>query len=368
MTTLESLVNRRMEAFDVLKSKEKSLQSKVEQAEKALESVVKRGENFDNIQAARDELRLAAENLKASQRAEEDKIDYLLRAAPYIEKYMHAACEKQRHVPNSCIPPPSARNLHGFVEISGVSRHNDIYMQYLEDVEKMYVRRGDATSDNDDVCVQCGERVFFDTTESCLVCKGCGVSRQYTEGSCRNMNYDEEVEHKCTRTPFSYKRLTHWLEFLSSLQGKENTSIPQDVIDAVKSEFKKHRLVAKKDITPAKVKVFLKKLGHSKFYEHRYFIANVINGVPSTALPEHLEHTLKKMFLRIQTPFEKHCPAERKNFLSYSYTLYKCLELLGEDKYLHLCNLLRGRDKLAAQDVIWKRITESLRWEFIPTV
>jgi hypothetical protein len=36
------------------------------------------------------------------------------------------------------------------------------------------------------------------------------------------------------------------------------------------------------------------------------------------------------MFAEIQTPFAKHCPANRKNFLSYGYTLYKFCELLGE--------------------------------------
>ena len=45
-----------------------------------------------------------------------------------------------------------------------------------------------------------------------------------------------------------------------------------------------------------------------------------------------LEEKLKLMFREIQAPFTKHCPKERKNFLSYAYVLYKFLEILGENK------------------------------------
>lgn len=45
--------------------------------------------------------------------------------------------------------------------------------------------------------------------------------------------------------------------------------------------------------------------------------------MPAPQLPQYLENRLKSMFGEIQEPFEKHCPTTRKNFLSYSYVLYK---------------------------------------------
>jgi hypothetical protein len=74
------------------------------------------------------------------------------------------------------------------------------------------------------------------------------------------------------------------------------------------------------------------------------------------------------MFKDIQAPFEKHCPPERKNFLSYSYVLYKFCELLGEDEYLEYFPLLKSKEKLYNQDVLFRKICEELRWEFIPTI
>lgn len=61
----------------------------------------------------------------------------------------------------------------------------------------------------------------------------------------------------------------------------------------------------------------------------------MLNGVPAPRLSHELEEKLKAMFAEIQEPFEKNCPANRKNFLSYGYTLYKFCELLGEGKGLH---------------------------------
>lgn len=68
----------------------------------------------------------------------------------------------------------------------------------------------------------------------------------------------------------------------------------------------------------------------SRSYEHTNAICNVLNGVPAPKLPLALEERLKAMFADIQEPFERNCPPQRKNFLSYGYTLYKFCELLGE--------------------------------------
>ena len=85
-------------------------------------------------------------------------------------------------------------------------------------------------------------------------------------------------------------------------------------------------------------------------------------------MPQELEERLRIMFKDIQKPFDDNCPPERKNFLSYSYVLYKYCELLSEDKYLKYFPLLKSKEKLYQQDVIWKKICEVLHWEYIPTI
>lgn len=99
--------------------------------------------------------------------------------------------------------------------------------------------------------------------------------------------------------------------------AQENTEIPASVVDAVKAEFKKNRATTRAEIKPAKVKEFLKKLKLNKYYEHTNAICNILKGVPAPKLPAELEGRLKAMFAEIQDPFERNCPPNRKNFLSY---------------------------------------------------
>ena len=70
------------------------------------------------------------------------------------------------------------------------------------------------------------------------------------------------------------------------------------------------------------------------------------------------------MFNDIQIPFAKYCPCERRNFLSYSYILYKFFELLELDEHLPYLNLLKSRDKLKRQDNTWKMICKYNNWPF----
>lgn len=117
-----------------------------------------------------------------------------------------------------------------------------------------------------------------------------------------------------------------------------------------------------------KLGALLKKLKYNKYYEHVPYITNILNGINPPKMTLELEERLRRMFQEIQEPFNKHCPENRKNFLSYSYVLYKFCELLGEDDYLECFPLLKSKEKLHQQDVIWKNICGELMWEFIPTV
>lgn len=59
---------------------------------------------------------------------------------------------------------------------------------------------------------------------------------------------------------------------------------------------------------------------------------------------------------------------ERKNFLSYSYVLYKLCELEGLDEFKHCFSLLKGRDKLFRQDSCWRLICTELGWQYLPSI
>ncbi len=122
------------------------------------------------------------------------------------------------------------------------------------------------------------------------------------------------------------------------------------------------------NVTKEQVKAILKKTRLSKYYEHSSYIVSQLNGEPNKPFDPALVDKFVKMFVQIQSPFNKYAPTDRKNFLSYSYVLHKFCELLDEEEYLDRFPLLKSRDKLCVQDKIWKDICVDLGWTFIPSV
>ena len=167
---------------------------------------------------------------------------------------------------------------------------------------------------------------------------------------------------------FAYKRINHFNEWLAQFQAKESTDIPKDVYNMILEELKKERITNIKNLSPNKIREILKKLKKNKYYEHVPHIINRLNGIPPPIMSREIEEELRRMFKEIQVPFHKYCPPNRKNFLSYSYVLHKFVQLKELDNFLPCFVLLKSREKLHQQDLIWKKICEHLKWEFIPSV
>lgn len=215
-------------------------------------------------------------------------------------------------------------------------------------------------------CEHCGEGTLRkQPTESTYVCDTCGHSSAYVESTSSTLGYNDE---QCSDyASFSYKRVNHFQEWLNATQAKESTEVPPKVIEDVMSILYEQRLAAD-DISPEKVRAALKQLKQRRFYENTQLIYSLITGKTPPRFTSSQEELLRNMFLSIQAPFDKHCPPERKNFLSYSFVLFKFVELLGLDSFKSNFSLLKGKDKLFKQDVIWRGICADLNWEFIASV
>jgi len=199
--------------------------------------------------------------------------------------------------------------------------------------------------------------------KSMMCCNSCGKAVSYVDTTATSLGYGEDADF----ATFSYRRDNHFREWLQCFQGKESTNIPITVLDAVSQEL--HNLCVKpKNIKQSTIRTVLKKLKMRKFYENTSLITCLLTGRKPPRLSVVEEEQLRRMFQAIQIPFEKHCPHDRKNFLSYSYCLYKFCELLNLDKYLKHFTLLKGRDKLFKQDMIFRKICDDLKWQYIPSV
>ena len=195
----------------------------------------------------------------------------------------------------------------------------------------------------------------------------------------------QSTDAKSDSSLFSYKRSNHFTEWINAAQGLENTQIPKELLDKICAYIEKHRIPDSR-ITVKKIRLILKVLSARKYYEHSTLIWSKVTGKTPKRFTARQEETLKNMFASIQEvrafvgcvyvwqpgetandgpwrgcnlvlpgetanagpwrvatsvppltplqPFERHCPPDRKNFLSYSYVLFKMCEILALDEFL----------------------------------
>jgi hypothetical protein len=282
---------------------------------------------------------IARYNLKIKQLSEAGSpdalYDYMARAAPFLKEY------------------------------EGSKNKKDIFDDYLFVVENEGHGKIETVVANNNECKNCkSETLIHDENTSDQICTTCG---HVDYKLCLERGYMEDQETTDGNIHiYSYKRENHFNEWLLQFQAKEMTNVPNTVFDHLREEFRRQK-ISKESLTHSKIRECLKKLKLNKYYEHVPYILSIFKNVRPPSMNTELEEKLRNMFNKIQKPFDDNCPTERKNFLSYSYILYKFCELLSEDDFLKCFPLLKSKEKLYKQDQIWKLICKDLQWEFIPT-
>lgn len=244
-------------------------------------------------------------------------------------------------------------------------RRDKLLEQYLQKVHPEHARgSGVQETDSYGECPECEKEMIFSANEAIFTCTDCGYQQFILVDSDKPSYKDppREVSY------YAYKRINHFNEWLAQFQAKESTEIPQEVYEAICAELKKERILDYRTLARQKVREILKKLKFNKYYEHVPHIINRLNGQNAPVMSREIEEKLRYMFKEIQPSFQKNCPKDRSNFLSYSYVLYKFCELLDLDEYLSSFPLLKNRDKLYIQDKIWELICRDLSWQFIRSV
>lgn len=247
---------------------------------------------------------------------------------------------------------------------SQVENRASLLDKYMSSIDRQYLP-ANRVMEVEDCCKYCSSKnMCLLWSDGLNYCQDCGSIEHVT------VEHEKPSYHQSNTeiTYFAYKRINHLNECISQIQGKETTDIPQEVYDMILLEIKKQKITNMADLTPKKLRSILKKLRLNRYYEHLIHLVNKLTGINIPHFDPDVEERLRIMFKMIQPAFLKHAPKNRKNFLSYNYTLRKCIQLLERDEYLHLFPALKSREKTFEQDKIWKKICEELNWEFIPSI
>jgi hypothetical protein len=213
------------------------------------------------------------------------------------------------------------------------------------------------------MCETCNVEEQMIYNEGIYVCPKCAKTDNCIIES-EITNYKDPMVEKTT---FPYDRKNHFREWVSQLQAKESKEIPKIVFDSIKRELKKYRKLKLCYTDIEYMKTILKKLKLSAYYDHVFYIISVINKEPPPNIDRETEETLYKMFDMIQEPFERHCPKNRINFISYGFILNRFFQLIGKSEYMKYFPLLKSRTKQRQQDSIWRNICKDLGWKYYPS-
>lgn len=237
------------------------------------------------------------------------------------------------------------------------SEHRAIILdEYLSEMNEAPPKVAMATRDD---CPSCDVKLLLCSSRAIMTCPNCGYCVSYLDATSSSTSFDEVVEY----SQYSYKRVNHYLMWLTLVQGKEAHRVPEDVMIRIMEDLRTRQHVRQaSDVTQKRVRDSLRHLRLRKAYDHTAQITSRISGVRPPRIPRETEEQLKNMFLQMQPAFQRHAPKTRTNFLSYSYVLYRCFQILGLHHMLEGLTLLKGRDKLEANDAIFRKMSEDLGW------
>jgi hypothetical protein len=382
LSTLDAMHNKVMNDYSLKIEQEKINLKKIKDLEEILSNINKQIINYNksneicefdnyyndlwtsNIKIKEDIIKLKEDinKLKNNNEIEyyENTSYILFNYYDMIEKQSNIKTYKYKNKSIIDLFNPSPSNIK---EDDKIIEKSSLVDEYLTITNNNHIKKIDECECKD-ICKNCSNPLTCIQQDAIMICEICGFQEPLL------IEQNRPILKQSTKdtSHFSYKRINHFREWCNQVQGKESTDIPNEVFEKILNEIKKEKINDTKNISYNKMREILKRLRINKYYEHINYIINRINGIPTPQFSPELEDKLCNMFRDIQAPFLKHCPKERKNFLSYSYVLYKFFQILELNEYLKFFQLLKSREKLYAQDQIWKKICEELNYKVIPSL
>ncbi len=372
--------------FEFITRHAKTLETVPKELEKKIDDLRKL-EDLLKSQKGRHKIRLLKDLYKELDELQQEKKrfelgikkrEYLADSEPYLIQYKNSKDDNARgNISDSVVRLAETQNPVRYRKRSdltrtirmasreggdrGIEKHSlkdEFLSEFHGHAPPVYISHGD-------LCPNCDTQLERES-DSSLVCSRCGVSVQVQDAVSTNVSWNDEMDY----VSFQYKRANHFCEWVNTSMAKQNCEIPKDIIDNCMKRLAREKILPEQ-IDAARIRQVLKELKLRKYYEHSLLIACRLTGKTPPRITPEQEEELRNMFAQMQEPFEqvrdKLFP-ERKNFLSYSYILFKFCEILGLQDFKQNFTLLKGRDKLHKQDQIFRAICQKLNWSFTPSV
>lgn len=240
-----------------------------------------------------------------------------------------------------------------------VSKYTEINISIYEKKEKI-------------VCKNCNNKKDFDIVDGNIyICHDCSAQQVIL----KNVSSYRDIDRVNISNKYLYDRKIHFRDCINQHQGKQNSTIQQQVYDDLEDQFRKHHLLVEdtndkklkfSKITKDHILMFLKELEYTKHYENANLIHYNITGKKPDDIG-YLEDALLNDFDTLTELYDKKFKhLDRKNFINTQYVLFQLLL-----RHKHPCNkddfnILKTVDRKTFHDEICKSLFEELGWNFSP--
>ena len=396
LTTLEAHHQKKMQAFNEERSKVDNLRSQLDGLYEKMEDIEEDSDEWRQLRDDADRMQAQIVALES----DEGRLNYFLDVGDMLFQYFDAqeslasggevlksstpihmpansimsyfmtpTTPEEKKAEVATVPSPRARAKASDIDSSEGMNRDKMLEKYLATVEPGAIEGGIMPGSGIEPgwgsCPVCSVEMTFYQNEALLGCPKCGHEEFILVDSEKPSYKDPPREISY----FAYKKINHFNEWLAQFQAKENTDIPQEVIEALMKELKKERISDPKRVKKEKILEILRKLKLPKMYDHVQQIKNRIqHQMTNLTLSKEMEEKLQYLFKEIQPAWIKFCPRDRSNFLSYPYVLFKLCQLLDMDEFLPYFQLLKSREKLYQQDLTWEKICKEMQWQFIRSI
>ena len=190
---------------------------------------------------------------------------------------------------------------------------------------------------------------FINDKKDKIVCKNCNNSKEFEiqEGNVyiclhcsaqqfilKNVTSYKDINRVNISSKYIYDRKIHFRDCINQYQGKQNSTIQQEVYNDIEKQLELHYIVDPnitnkkekfKNVTKEHISIFLKDLSYTKHYENVNLIHYNLTGIKPDDI-SHIEDKLLNDFDVITDAYDKLFKhLDRKNFINTQYILYQLL-------------------------------------------
>jgi uncharacterized protein YihD (DUF1040 family) len=212
------------------------------------------------------------------------------------------------------------------------------------------------------VCSICKNDRFDVVNNTTHICQMCGnqkdlfnISPSFKDSSRIN-----------TSIRYTYKRKIHFKDCINQYQGKQNSSIGDDVYNNLRDKIAQYQLKME-DVTKDHILMFLKDDNNTKYYEDINLIYRTLTGKPVDDigyLEDILVHDFNVLSDLYDKRFKQTNRIARKSFINTQYILFQLLK-----RHNHKCkredfNILKTVDRKSLHEDILSELFDELGWNF----